>query len=172
MNCAASTLNPILIADDNHDDLFLTQWVLQQVGIENPIVTVEDGQAAIAYLGGCIEIGNTPCVVLLDLRMPKRNGFAVLEWLQARPSLAGVRSIVLASSDLPEDRQRAGQLGAFAYFVKYDTASELPRLLRQDCPGIFIRERPLFSDSMAQLHPLPNGKVALGVSPPGNVATA
>jgi CheY-like chemotaxis protein len=147
MHFSASTLSPILIADDNRDDVFLTRWVLQQVGIENPLVDVEDGQAAIEFLGGCIETRNTPCAILLDLRMPKRNGFAVLEWLQAQRSLAGVCRIVLASSDLPEDRQRAAQLGAFAYFVKYDTASELPQLLRQRCPGVVFHERAI---SLAQ----------------------
>jgi CheY-like chemotaxis protein len=171
-------LKPILIADDDADDVFLTQWVLQQLGIENPIVTVEDGQDAIDFLSGCIHAGRTPCVALLDLKMPKRNGFSVLEWIQSQPALAGIRCIVLAGSDLTEDRRRAGELDAFAYFVKYDTCSELPQLLRHDCPGISIQGQPVVAEPATGSDLRHHGAEA-GLTPrtalvryPGNTATA
>lgn len=169
-------LKPILIADDNADDVFLTQWVLQQLGIDNPIVTVEDGEEAVDFLLGCIRSGRTPCAVLLDLRMPKRNGFSVLEWIRGQPGLAGVPRIVLASSDLAKDRLRAGELDAFAYFVKYDTSSELPQLLRHDCPGISIHGQTVpAAPAAGVLHHGAAGlapEAALGLSPPGSAATA
>lgn len=172
-------LKPILIADDNADDVFLTQWVLQQLGIDNPIVTVEDGQEAVDFLIGCIHAGRTPCVVLLDLRMPKRNGFAVLEWVQSQPGLAGLRCVVLAGSDLAKDRLRADQLAAFAYFVKYDTCSELPQLLRHHCPGISIHGQTVPAESAAGAGALRHRaaaglapEAALGLPYPGSAATA
>jgi len=57
-------------------------------------------------------------LLLLDLKMPKKNGFEVLEWIRQQPGLRRLRVVVLTTSDAPEDIDRAYELGANAFMVK------------------------------------------------------
>ncbi|MFN7140079.1 MAG: response regulator, partial [Limisphaerales bacterium] len=59
-----------------------------------------------------------PDILILDLKMPKKNGFDVLEWVRSQASFHNLPVIILSSSDMPEDVQRAYALGASTYFVK------------------------------------------------------
>ena len=78
------------------------------------LVTVRDGQEAISYLSE----EPRPDLLLLDLKMPKMNGFDVLRWVRANPEMRNLPVVVFSSSDLPEDKERAKELGAREYFVK------------------------------------------------------
>ena len=94
--------------------------------------TARDGDAAIAYLQGSGKYADRekhpwPDVVVLDLKLPGRSGFDVLKWMQGknpRPRVA-----VFTSSVLPEDKQKAEQLGADLYEQKTLKAEELDRFL-------------------------------------------
>ena len=118
------TMQPVvLLADDNEDDVLALRHALRRAGIDVPVQVVEDGEEAIAYLRGVGKFSNRaefplPDLLLLDLRMPKLDGFEVLEWLRQQPSLAPLRTIVLTMSDDVFDVDRAFALGANSFLTK------------------------------------------------------
>src|SRR5215467_10576862 len=96
----------VLIVDDSEDDEILCKVVMQKV-VANRMLTVRDGVEAIAYLGGEGELSDrekfpVPDVLLLDLKMPKVDGFGVLEWLKGQANLKPL-IVVLTHSGLSKD---------------------------------------------------------------------
>ena len=113
----------ILIAEDNENDILMLRRAFTQLGINAPIHVVSDGEQAIAYLQGADTYSNRaeyplPDLLLLDLKMPRRNGFEVLQWVRANSSLAPLRIVVLTTSAHTADINRAYQLGANSFLVK------------------------------------------------------
>jgi CheY-like chemotaxis protein len=106
----------ILVVDDCEEDKFLLKRAFGKAGINVPIVFVSDGQEALDYLGG----KEKPCphLMLLDLKMPKLDGFDVLRWLQKQDGLRRLPVAVLTSSSQEKDVNRAYDLGANSYLVK------------------------------------------------------
>jgi two-component system, cell cycle response regulator DivK len=68
-------------------------------------------------------------LVVVDLKMPLMDGFELLGWLQNRPELESLPAIVISSSDLPADREKAIKLGARDYFVKPNDPADLVKLV-------------------------------------------
>lgn len=117
------TTHAILLVEDNEDDVFLMQRALKKAGISNPVRVAEDGQQAIDYLAGVGKYSNRfeypyPGVVFLDLKLPEKTGFDVLEWLQGRSDLPRPTVVVLSSSNSPRDIDRVKELGAASYAIK------------------------------------------------------
>ena len=113
----------ILLAEDNEDHAILTRRAFKQAALINPVFVVQDGEEAIAYLKGEGKFSNRteyplPTLLLLDLKMPRKNGFEVLEWVRQQPSLAALRVVVLTTSDQIHDVNRAYQLGANSFLTK------------------------------------------------------
>lgn len=113
----------ILIAEDSENDVFMLKRAFAQAGIEVPMQVVSNGEEAIAYLRGEGRFANReefplPDLFLLDLKMPRKNGFDVLEWLRQQPALAQMRVVVLTSSDEIRDVNRAYALGAASFLTK------------------------------------------------------
>src|SRR6266566_5950637 len=93
----------ILLAEDNEDHILLIQRAFTQAGLLNPLYVVRDGEQAIAYLKGGGEYANRdqhplPELLLLDLKMPRKNGFEVLGWIRSDPGLRPLRVVVLTTS--------------------------------------------------------------------------
>src|SRR5439155_17333120 len=113
----------ILLADDSDDEVMLSRRAFRDAKLLNPLQVVRDGDEAIAYLKGEGRYANRaeyplPALLLLDLKMPRKNGFEVLEWIREQPSLSGLRVIVLTSSQELRDVTRAYRLGANSFLVK------------------------------------------------------
>jgi len=113
----------ILIAEDNENDIFMLRRAFTQLEIDSPIFIVSDGEQAISYLHGDGKYSNRaeyplPDLLLLDLKMPRTNGFEVLQWIRGNPSLASLRVVVLTTSEQIRDINRAYQLGANSFLVK------------------------------------------------------
>lgn len=113
----------ILIAEDNDDHVLLLRRALKKGAILNPIFVVSDGEEAVAYLKGEGKFADRyeyplPGLLLLDLKMPKKNGFEVLQWIREQPFLKRLRVVVLTTSDNPQDIDRAYELGANSFIVK------------------------------------------------------
>src|SRR5687768_15520533 len=102
----------ILIADDSENDVVMLRRAFRQAGVGVPVFVVDNGEEAIAYLSGAGKFANRdefplPDLFLLDLKMPRADGFDVLQWLQEQPDLARLRVIVLTNSDQIRDVNRA-----------------------------------------------------------------
>ncbi len=113
----------ILLVDDSADDIFLVRAAFKNANVTIPIQEARNGAEAIAYLQGEPPFDERarfplPAVMLLDLNLPMRNGFQVLEWLRGRPGLKRLTVIVLTASLREEDVDRAFDLGANAFLVK------------------------------------------------------
>jgi CheY-like chemotaxis protein len=113
----------VLVADDDANDIFFLRRAFQKAGLSCPIVDVSDGERAINYLSGSDGFGDRgqfpiPSLLFLDLKMPKVSGFEVLEWLQKHKGIGSIKVVVLSSSNLPGDMQKARTLGAHDYRVK------------------------------------------------------
>src|SRR5882762_6033411 len=104
----------VLLVDDSQDDRFFIRKVLAQSSKFVIIAEARDGQEAIDYLQGNREI---PDLMLLDLKMPRKNGFDVLLWIQAA-NLGNLTVAVMSGSWLAEDITQSTALGAHAYFKK------------------------------------------------------
>jgi CheY-like chemotaxis protein len=119
----------ILVAEDEDADLQLMQRALAKAHVDTPVTYARDGDEVIHYLEGVSRY--LPVLLLLDLKMPRVDGFAVLEWLQHRPGPASVSVIVVSSSSDSRDISRAGALGAHYYIVKPNDPAELVRALER-----------------------------------------
>src|SRR5687768_12980264 len=113
----------ILIAEDNPADVLMLQRAFRQAAIDTPLHFVSDGEEAIAYLKGEGKFASRhehplPDLFLLDLKMPRKNGFEVLQWLHEQPTLASLRTVVLTTSDDVWDINRAYAMGANSFLVK------------------------------------------------------
>ncbi|RPH48146.1 MAG: response regulator [Planctomycetota bacterium] len=111
-----------LLAEDNEADVLFLKRAIEQTRTELPLVVVIDGQETIDYLSGRGAYADRarypmPSVLLLDLKMPRKSGLEVLEWMKAE-GLESPKVIVMTSSDQPEEVRRAYDLGAVAYIVK------------------------------------------------------
>jgi CheY-like chemotaxis protein len=113
----------ILIAEDNDDHVLLLRRALKKGAVVNPIFVVGDGEEAISYLAGKGKYADRyeyplPGLLLLDLKMPGKDGFEVLQWIRQEPVLRRLRIVVLTTSDDPGDVNRAYDLGANSFIVK------------------------------------------------------
>jgi CheY-like chemotaxis protein len=115
-------LSPILYAEDEENDAFFLGRAFQHAGVANPLVVVRDGQQAIDY---CAAGHTVPCLVLLDLNMPKKSGLEVLSWIRKESPMPTLPIIVLTSSLQNADIHRAYAEGANAYLVKPSAPGEL-----------------------------------------------
>lgn len=116
-------INSVLMAEDDENDVFFMKRAFQQAQIANPLHRVKDGEEAIAYLqgdGGYADRDKFPIpyLLLLDLKMPRKNGFEVITWLKQQPGLKRLPVVVLTSSREDPDVNRAYELGANTYLVK------------------------------------------------------
>lgn len=113
----------LLHVEDDDNDAFFVERAFANAKINLAIQRVSDGQAAIDYLSGTGKYKDRdqyplPQIMLLDLKLPLRDGFEVLEWARDQQEFRSLPIIVLSSSAEPKDTIKASRLGATAYVVK------------------------------------------------------
>ena len=113
----------VLLVEDDLNDIFLVKRAFKKAQIQNPLQVVTDGQEAVHYLRGegryaDRETYPLPKLVVMDIKMPRRTGFEVLEWAKQDGPLRRIPIVIVSSSDNPADINRAYELGANAYMVK------------------------------------------------------
>jgi|SRR3954468_4856577 CheY-like chemotaxis protein len=126
----------VLLAEDSRDDAFFLRRAFLSAGITCSVVDVRNGQQAINYLSGNNLFEDRcafpmPNLVIVDLKMPLVDGFEVLAWVQAQPALKSLPVIVLSSSNLQIDKEKAQALGALEYLVKPNNPAELVQVVEQ-----------------------------------------
>jgi len=122
----------VLVAEDDLGDTLLLQRAFTKAGVRVPVCFAQDGQEVLDYLQGKPPFENPilhplPTLLLLDLKLPRLDGFEVLKWLRAQPGLKHIVVVVFSSSVYPEDISRAYALGANSYVVKPHDPDELVR---------------------------------------------
>jgi CheY-like chemotaxis protein len=126
----------LLHVEDNLGDKELLQHACNSAGIKCNLQWVEDGQAAVDYLLAQGAFSDRkrfplPSLMLLDLKMPRKNGFEVLQWLRQQDQLKWLPVVVFTASDSSKDTLRAFQLGANSLLVKPTAYRDLVQYVRE-----------------------------------------
>jgi CheY-like chemotaxis protein len=122
MQMTAST-GTILYAEDDENDVLLTQRAFKQAGITNPLLILPDGNKTVDYLQGKGQYSDRaafplPRLILLDLKLPGVCGLDILKLVRATPSTSTIPVVILTSSMQDQDIHRTYLQGANAYLVK------------------------------------------------------
>ena len=142
----------ILLVEDCEDDLRLMRHAFQQAKSHHPLQEVRDGEQAVAYLKGDGPYSDRnrfplPIVILLDLNLPKKNGFEVLTWVRAQPGLKRLAVFILTASTRVEDVECAFYLGATAYLSKPSNLDSLEAMVRCLCGWVQINHFPSIGEA-------------------------
>jgi two-component system, response regulator len=122
----------VLLVEDNPDHTYLTQLVLEGADVAHEIVHAVDGEDAIDRLQGSGQHageGLRPALVLLDIKLPRVDGFEVLRIMRADPVLRLIPVVVLTTSNNPADIAQSLAFGASDYVVKPIGLNEFERKL-------------------------------------------
>jgi CheY-like chemotaxis protein len=125
---------PLLLVDDSEDDIFFAKQAIREAQILNPVQTAVDGQDAIDFLSGAGRFENRaafplPALMLLDLKMPRKSGLEVLQWVREQPTLSAMVIVILTSSLEHSDIQKAYQLGANSFLQKPSNTRVLAEMM-------------------------------------------
>jgi CheY-like chemotaxis protein len=124
----------LLVAEDDDNDAILLERALRKAGERFRMIRVTNGEELITYLKGEEPYADRrlhplPQVLLLDLKMPVKDGFDVLAWLRDCQGDSRTPAVVFSSSTLRKDVERAYELGASSYVVKSTAPDRLERMV-------------------------------------------
>ena len=124
----------ILLVEDDPNDVRLIERAFRKAKIVNPFHVVGDGEEAISYLAGKGQYSNRaqfplPALILLDLKLPRKSGLEVLEWVRKQPPLKRLPIVILTGSKQSSDINRAYDQGANSYLVKPVAFEEFQQML-------------------------------------------
>jgi two-component system response regulator len=125
------TNSPIVLIEDNEDDIVLTHRALTSNNIRNPLVIARDGAEALELLLGSNGHSVRPAVILLDLHLPKVDGLTVLKRLREDPRTSNTPVVVLTSSKEEEDVIAGYELRANSYIRKPVNFDQFTEVVRQ-----------------------------------------
>ncbi|GBD99547.1 response regulator rcp1 [bacterium BMS3Abin07] len=125
----------ILLVEDDPNDILLIERAFEKVGTAYPLTVLNNGEEAAAFFErqgqhSDDSSGNIPLLILLDLKMPRMNGFEFLQWRQEQSEVKRIPVVVLTSSTENKDINHAYDLGANSYLVKPVQFEDLTILLR------------------------------------------
>ena len=154
----------ILLVDDDRDFLGFVERAFRNNGVTSPIHAVYDGAEAIAYMMGEGRFADRttyeyPTFIMTDLKMPRADGFTVLEHLKGNPEWAIIPAVVFTSSSDLDDIKKSYMLGASSYHVKPHSIEKLRQQLKilheywMTCqtPEVDVTGRQLRTDSVGKL---------------------
>jgi CheY-like chemotaxis protein len=127
----------ILLVEDDASDVHLIEVALRRSPGEIRLIRVDDGDKAVDYLAGCAPYDDRteyplPVTMLLDIKLPRRSGFEVLEWLRSQDGpIKRLPTVMLTSSTHHKDVDGAYDRGANAYFAKSESIKDLAALLAE-----------------------------------------
>lgn len=121
----------LILIEDDANDVLLFQKAISKSGLNIELVILRDGEKAISYLSGKndYDITQNPDLIILDLKLPRKSGFEVLEWIKNNANLQSTPVVILSSSKQTQDVNAAYKLGANSYLVKPTGFTELNNLI-------------------------------------------
>jgi two-component system, response regulator len=124
MASALPPSRPIVLIDDSPDDLVFTRRLIDKARIRNPILSFLSGEDALAHLTarartGAESVDALPAIVFVDAKMPKLDGFTLVQFLRKEKRFASIKIVVLTDSHEVRDHERATRLGADHYLTKF-----------------------------------------------------
>jgi CheY-like chemotaxis protein len=130
---AGLKLVDVLLVEDDPGDVLITKEAFEHHQIRNNLHVVADGEQALHFLrkSGAYAGVPTPGLILLDLNLPRRNGFEVLAELKSDRELLTIPVVVLTTSQAPEDIKRSYSLHANAYITKPANFAEFVGVIGQ-----------------------------------------
>lgn len=145
---SAKHANPakIVMVEDNAADVFLLRHALDQHSEHYILDVLRDGEEAIAFVTHQRSAGPDaePCVIVLDLHLPKHDGTAVLKTIRREPALATVHVVALTTIASPKDEQEIRDLGVRLYRSKptlveewIKLAGEILRICKEQAGAVF-----------------------------------
>jgi len=155
----------ILLVEDDANEVFLMERAFQKANINKQWRVARDGQEAIDYLN---HQGNftdatrypVPTMMLLDLKMPRKSGFEVLDWLRQQPGLKRLIVVVLSSSSLIDDINRAYDLGSNSYLVKPGDFEGLVNMVKTlDLYWLLLNQDPELGIDSVKAQPVPRDQI-------------
>ena len=120
---SSQTSDAVLLAEDSDDDILLFKRAYNRAGVHSPLHIVRDGEEAIRYLKGRGKFTDrtlypVPRLLVVDLKMPRKNGFEVIDWVRRESDLKTLHIIVLTTSGDLSDVKRAYETGANSFVTK------------------------------------------------------
>lgn len=124
---------PVLYVEDEENDVLLMQLAFRRAGIAHPLEVALDGRTALEYLFkvSTPATRRIPCLVLLDLNLPRVSGLEVLHQVRRAPEFKELPIVIFSSSAQPSDKERATQLGATEYFVKPSQMDDIVAIAKE-----------------------------------------
>jgi CheY-like chemotaxis protein len=124
----------ILVADDDEGDRYLIQKAMEDSGVDGDIQFLEDGQLVVDELNVQLMVSEPrdrrlPCLILLDLNMPRMDGRDVLKVVKNHPDLKRIPIVVMTNSKNPQDVESTYRDGANSFFTKPLNYSDLVALI-------------------------------------------
>jgi len=119
---------PILLVEDDHVDTMTVKRALKDLKIINPLVHTKNGEEALEHLTG--KSNEKPCIILLDLNMPRMNGIELLKIIKANDELKKIPVIVLTTSQDAQDKIETFGLSAAGYMTKPTNYKKFVEIIR------------------------------------------
>jgi CheY-like chemotaxis protein len=154
----------ILLVDDDADFLFFVERAFRKNGVKSPIHQVHDGTEAIDYMMGEGKYADRatyeyPTFIMIDLKMPRADGFTVLQHLKSNPEWAIIPAVIFTSSADLDDIKKSYMLGASSYHTKPFSPDALRQQLKTlhdywmtcETPQVDITGRQLHTNSVGKL---------------------
>lgn len=107
---------PILLVEDDRVDIMTVERAMKELKVTNPLIHCVNGEDAVEHLRN--NVNKKPCVILLDLNMPKMNGAEFLEVIKADKTLKKIPVVVITTSNTDQDVVESFELGVAGYIVK------------------------------------------------------
>lgn len=108
--------NPIMVVEDDSADVMMIKRAFKELNVSNPLICASNGEEALDYLRNDANIN--PCLIFLDINMPKMNGLEFLKIIKADDQFKKIPVVVLAASDNKDDVRESFRLSVAGYMTK------------------------------------------------------
>jgi CheY-like chemotaxis protein len=126
----------ILLVDDDAEDREIIADAFREIQAETFLLFQHNGEEAINFLEANFVSGSIPCLIVLDLNMPRMNGTQTLRFLKSDPRFADIPVIIYSTSLNAIEKEECLQLGAHSYIIKpimYKESIETAKMFYQFC---------------------------------------